>query len=397
MKPSILLNVVLAIALVIVCTRMAISSPSEAAGNDNADAVYNNIMSRVSVRSYLDKPVEDEKVDKLLRAGMAAPSAMNTQPWHFIVIKDKALLEQIAKATPNAGMAKEAPLAIVVCGDLKKEKEGWVQPFWIQDASAATENILLQANAMGLGAVWTGTYPSEERCKAIAKLLNLPGHIIPLNTIVIGYPKGDDKPKDKWKPENVSYNRYGEGKDGSKTAQDTADKKKKFEEFNVAEDFHGNPFTFFKGDGLLLAAGNANDFNEMTIGWGALGNIWERGTSTITVYVAKGRHTHGYMEKAKYFTVMEFDQAHKNILKYMGTHSGRDGNKAKALGLHTKYTEHGTPYFEEASAVYECEMIYHADFEPKGFGDMPKRFYADFPAGVHSMYMGRIVKAMRKS
>ena len=169
-----------------------------------------------------------------------------------------------------------------------------------------------------------------------------------------------------------------------------------FEEFDVTKDFRGNPFTYFKGKGLLLAVGDKADHNEMTIGWGALGNIWESGMSLMTVYVAPGRYTFKYMEKAKYFTVMEFDDAHKDILEYMGTHSGRDGDKAKALGLHTLYTEHGTPYFEEAKTVFECEMIYHAPFDPKGFGEMPKELYSNFPAGIHSMYMGKIVKAMRK-
>ncbi len=169
-----------------------------------------------------------------------------------------------------------------------------------------------------------------------------------------------------------------------------------FREFDVNSQFSANPFTFFKGKGLLLAAGNKDDYNEMTIGWGSLGNIWEQDMALITVFVAPARHTFKYMEKAKYFTVMEFDDDHKDILEYMGTHSGRDGNKAEAMGLHTLYTEHGTPYFEEAKTVYECEMIYHAPFDPKGFGDMPKKLYANFPAGIHSMYMGKIVKAITR-
>ena len=169
-----------------------------------------------------------------------------------------------------------------------------------------------------------------------------------------------------------------------------------FREFDVNRQFDGNPFTYFKGKGLLLAVGNKNDYNEMTIGWGALGNIWEKDMAMITVFVAPARHTFKYMEKAKYFTVMEFDDEHKDILEYMGTHSGRDGNKAKAMKLHTCYTEHGTPYFKEAKTVYECEMIYHAPFDPKGFSDIPKKLYADFPAGIHSMYMGKIVKAITR-
>jgi len=358
--------------------------------------VYQNILTRTSIRSYQEKPVEDEKVEKLLRAGMAAPSAVNKQPWHFVVVRNKATLETIAEITPNAGMAKDAPLAIVVCGDMSNEKEDMIREFWPQDASAATENILLVAHAMGLGAVWTGTYPDSKRCDAVSKLLNLPKHIIPFCTIVVGYPNGEATPKDKWKPENVSYEQFGKTNGEKSVAKGKSSTAKKFEEFDVAKDFRGNPFTYFKGKGLLLAVGDKSGFNEMTIGWGALGNIWEDGMSMMTVYVSKSRYTFGYMEKAKYFTVMEFDDAHKDILEYMGTHSGRDGNKAKTLGLHTRYTEHGTPYFDEAKTVFECEMIYHAPFDPNGFGEMPKKFYADYTAGVHSMYMGKIVKAMRK-
>lgn len=188
----------------------------------------------------------------------------------------------------------------------------------------------------------------------------------------------------------------GAADDNKPTATAAEEAKGDFKEFDVTANFHANPFTYFTGKGLLLAAGDSASHNEMTIGWGALGNIWERGMAMMTVFVAKGRHTHGYMERARYFTVMEFDDAHKDILEYMGTHSGRDGDKAAALGLHTRYTEHGTPYFDEASAVYECEMIYHTPFDPKGFGDMPREFYANFTAGIHSMYMGKIVKAMRR-
>lgn len=213
MKASRLLNIVLAIALVVVSVRLAMSSAvaasgTEKSGNDTADIVYQNIMTRASVRSYQEKAVEGEKIEKLLHAGMAAPSAVNIQPWHFVVIREKATLEKIAELTPNAGMAKDAPLAIVVCGDMSNEKEGMVREFWSQDVSAATENILLVAHSMGLGAVWTGTYPDKKRCDAISKLLGLPSHIIPFNTIVIGYPKGETQPKDKWKPENVSYEHF---------------------------------------------------------------------------------------------------------------------------------------------------------------------------------------------
>ena len=172
------------------------------------NTVLDNIATRTSVRSYLDKPVDAALIEQMLRAGMAAPTAVNRQPWHFVVVTDKAQLFALAKANPHAGMAAKAPLAIVVCGDMKKALSGEAREFWVQDCSAATENILLAANALGLGAVWTGTYPDQKRCKDVSAVLNLPEHLIPLNTIVIGYPDKENTPKDKWKPENVSYNGF---------------------------------------------------------------------------------------------------------------------------------------------------------------------------------------------
>ena len=175
---------------------------------NNDNAALENIMTRTSIRQYTDQPVEQEKVEAMLRAGMAAPTAVNAQPWHFVVINDKTKLNELAAANPRARMLKTAPLAIVVCGDMTKAMEGKGQAYWIQDCSAATENILLAAHALGLGAVWTGVYPMEDRMQPISETLKLPASIIPLCTIVIGYPAEQPKPKDKWKPENISYNEY---------------------------------------------------------------------------------------------------------------------------------------------------------------------------------------------
>ena len=381
---------------VLILTMLLLSSCStKAQKNGSEQAVLNNIASRVSVRSYLDKPVEEAKIEQLLRAGMAAPSAMNKQPWHFVVVTDKQQLAALAKANPYAGMAAKAPLAIVVCGDMNKALSGNAREFWVQDCSAATENILLAANAMGLGAVWTGTYPSEERVKAVSKVLQLPKKLIPLNTIVIGYPDGTNTPKDKWKPANVSYNFYG-SVDGKAVEPEKQVEQAVFSEFDYTDDFEGNPFTWFKGSGLLLAVGDKDNHNAMTIGWGALGNVWSYDVNTITVYVAPARYTYQFMEKYKYFTVMTFDEDHKDVLAYMGSHSGRDGNKEEALGLHVAYTEHGAPYHLEASEVYECEIIYRDPFDPAGFEEIPRKRYENFPAGIHHMYIGRILSAKRK-
>lgn len=182
------------------------------AQDKNAQAVLDNIATRVSVRSYLDKPVEDVKIEQMLRAAMAAPTAVNRQPWHFVVIDDKAQLKALGGDSPRGKMFADAPLAIVVCGDMEKALDGRGRDFWVQDCSAATENLLLAAHALGLGAVWTGLYPDTDRSGAVAALLGLPETMIPLCTVVIGYPAGENQPKDKWKPENISYNRFGEGK-----------------------------------------------------------------------------------------------------------------------------------------------------------------------------------------
>lgn len=210
MKTSIILNVALAIALVFLCYKLAVTGGEKTQKQETSEVVLNNILERTSVRSYLDKSIEDDKIEKLLRAGMAAPTAVNKQPWHFVVVTDKSLLQKLAKANPYAEMVARAPLAIVVCGDMTKALDGNAREFWVQDCSAASENILLAATGLGLGSVWTGTYPSEERCAAVSEVLGLPETLIPLNTIVIGYPDGEVTPKDKWQESNISYNMYNE-------------------------------------------------------------------------------------------------------------------------------------------------------------------------------------------
>jgi nitroreductase/flavin reductase (DIM6/NTAB) family NADH-FMN oxidoreductase RutF len=357
------------------------------------DIIIDNILARTSIRSYQDRPVEQDKIEKLLRAGMAAPSAVDKRPWHFVVVTDKDVLNGLAEANPNAGMAARAPLAIVVCGDMQKALQGDAQAYWMQDASAATENILLAAHALGLGAVWTGTYPIKDRVKATSEALALPEHIVPLCTIVIGYPAGENKPKDKWNPENISYNVYG-GKQPIAEARPIQESD--FVEFDYTQSPNLNPFTWFKGNGLLLASGDVRRHNAMTIGWGALGNVWSHNVNTITVYVAPARYTYEFMERYQYFTVMVFDEDRKDVLEYMGTHSGRDGNKDEALGLHVAYTEHGAPYYLEAREVYECEVIYRDGFDQRGFEEIPRKRYENFPAGIHHQYIGRIVSARRR-
>ncbi len=164
--------------------------------------------------------------------------------------------------------------------------------------------------------------------------------------------------------------------------------------FDVMEDFECNPFRIF-GNQLLICAGDSVKSNAMTIGWGALGNIWGMQRPVVTVYVAPGRYTWEFMEKFRYFTVMHF--ADENVYAYMGRNSGRDGDKAAALGLHTAYTKNGTPYYEEADMVLECAIMYGGSFQPSMFrNDVPRDMYANFPAGVHYQYVGDVVGAWKK-
>lgn len=177
-------------------------------------------------------------------------------------------------------------------------------------------------------------------------------------------------------------------------AQIYAQEESGFKKFNVREDFTENGFQWFH-DAELLAAGDSIKSNAMTIGWGSIGTLW--GRTALTVFLAEKRYTKEFMDKAQYFTVMAFEVKDSKILNYMGTKSGRDGDKAKALGLHTAYTPNGTPYYTEASMVIECKIMYSAPFDPKGFkSDAPKKMYANFPAGIHTMYIGEVVNAWKK-
>ena len=172
-------------------------------------AAIENIMTLTSIRKFKQQAVEAEKVEAMLRAAMAAPTAVNKQPWHFVVVTDKQVLSELAGQGGRGNMLRNAPLAIVVCGDMSKAMQGKGQEYWIQDTSAATENLLLAAHALGLGAVWTGAYPMDDRYTHIQKVLGMPETVVPLNICIIGYPDEQPTPKDKWKPENVSYNKFG--------------------------------------------------------------------------------------------------------------------------------------------------------------------------------------------
>lgn len=174
----------------------------------NAQAAIDNIMTRTSIRAYTEEAVSDSLIETMLKAAMAAPTAVNIQPWRFVVIKERATLDSLAANIRGMRMAPGAPLGIAVCGDMSVALKGEAREYWVQDASAATENLLLAAHALDLGAVWCGVYPIRQSVDYVSQLLSLPDSIVPLNVVIIGHPAESPEPKDKWKPENIHYEKW---------------------------------------------------------------------------------------------------------------------------------------------------------------------------------------------
>lgn len=201
---SFILGLALVAALVRLVYSLRVEEPPVLSAEQQ---VFENILSRKSVRSYTEKKISREQIDTLLRAAMAAPTGKDMRPWKFVVIDDEALLKKLAEAMPRAAMLQEAAAVIAVCGDLQVvDDEGKPSTNWTFDCSASTENLLLMAEAMGLGAVWVGIYPYEDRLAVVKETLELPEHIIPLNLIPMGYPKGDPQPKDKYQADHIHFN-----------------------------------------------------------------------------------------------------------------------------------------------------------------------------------------------
>jgi nitroreductase len=164
----------------------------------------NAIFQRRSVRSYLDKPVEPEKIETLLRAAMQAPSAGNQQASEFLVVQDAAALRQLSRMSPYAGLLARAPLAIVLLGNTERMK---FPENWEQDLGAAAENLLLEAAELGLGAVWLGVHPLRERVDAVKAQFSLPEKMKPFAVVAVGYPKAENANYfvDRWNAERVHY------------------------------------------------------------------------------------------------------------------------------------------------------------------------------------------------
>jgi len=176
---------------------------------NNTQIVHNeaikNIMTRRSIRKYTGQSVEKEKIEILLKAAMSAPSAGNQQPWDFIVVIQKEIIKKVRQASPYAAPLEGAPLCIIVCADLQKER---FPGNWVLDCSAATENILLAAHAIGLGAVWIGIYPEQDRMKYLSRIFDLPENIKPMAVISIGYPAEEKDPADRFIDTSVHWERW---------------------------------------------------------------------------------------------------------------------------------------------------------------------------------------------
>lgn len=240
MKVHAVLNILLAIAIIILLlsptrisdngvlhpdkkdsgmeAKMASASSniaSQSSGSVKSNQTLATIYARKSVRSFTGAEVSREALTEMVRAGMAAPTARNRQPWQFVIIQDRAAMNSLAEKLPYAKMLASAAAAIIVCGDLEIAKAGGTESMWMLDCSAATQNVLLAAESMGFGAVWTAAWPYEDRMTAVVEVVKLPEHIVPLCVIPVGVPTGEDQPKNKWQAERLHWNTFSPSNAGA--------------------------------------------------------------------------------------------------------------------------------------------------------------------------------------
>lgn len=170
--------------------------------------ILDHIFQRRSIRRYQEKPVEDDKLDQLLQAGMAAPSASNVRPWEFVILTDDHSIGRFREGLQYGKYY--APAAIIVCAnpDLDTIKKPDSFDFWVQDCSAATQNILLAAAGMGLGTCWLGIYPREKNIRLVREVAGLPETVIPLNVIYVGYPAVEKNSRTQYDPARIHWGRY---------------------------------------------------------------------------------------------------------------------------------------------------------------------------------------------
>ncbi len=169
-------------------------------------SIQDTIYERRSIRQYQEKPVEREKLETLLKAAMAAPSAMNIKPWEFVVVTEPETMDEIRSSLMFG--KHNAPAVIVVCGNTAFFKHPMASKFWVQDCSAATENILLAAVELGLGTVWLGVHPIHNFSKRISQILHLPEKVKPLNVIYVGYPAEEKPARTQYDPDRVHWETY---------------------------------------------------------------------------------------------------------------------------------------------------------------------------------------------
>lgn len=163
------------------------------------------IFLRRSIRKYTKQPVDDKQITQLLKAAMCAPTARGARPWEFIVVKNKLTLEKLSQTHQYAFMIKDASVAIVVCGNLSEQS---YKDYWVMDCSAATQNILLEAVQIGLGAVWVAVYPKEERIRYVKGILNIPEYIMPLCIVPVGYPAETPEPKERYDESKIHHEKW---------------------------------------------------------------------------------------------------------------------------------------------------------------------------------------------
>ena len=167
------------------------------------EGLIETIFSRRSIRKYTPDPVSEEDIKTILEAAMAAPSASNRKPWHLVVVTEREKLDKLADSHRYGKMLHDAPLCVAVCGDTSASER-----FWVQDCSAATENLLLAATALGLGAVWLGVHPSEERVADVREILGIPEGVTPLNLVSIGHPAEEKEPRTQYDEERVHREKW---------------------------------------------------------------------------------------------------------------------------------------------------------------------------------------------
>jgi nitroreductase len=165
------------------------------------------IFQRRSVRKYENREIPADMFNDLFEAAMAAPSAVKKDPWHFLLIQDRIVLDDMVKILPNGQMLRQAPAAVVVCGDIDKAHANEVS-YMLQDLSAAVENLLLAATALGLGSCWLGMHPRQDRIDGIRNLFSLPENIIPMCGIALGWPAENPEPRTRFNPELVHLEKW---------------------------------------------------------------------------------------------------------------------------------------------------------------------------------------------